>query len=85
MTNIAFTDGAFSKPYRIGFSGSDGLFLSYFGWLPQKDIFIYVVGNNGEHDVKPVIGAAIKALQVYAGVKPKDEAVPVPASGKAAR
>jgi CubicO group peptidase (beta-lactamase class C family) len=29
------------KPYRIGHSGSDGVFFSYFGWLPQPDVFFY--------------------------------------------
>lgn len=51
------------KPYRIGHSGSDGVFLSYFGWLPQQDIFFYFVGNNGEAEVKPVLAHVVKAIR----------------------
>jgi CubicO group peptidase (beta-lactamase class C family) len=58
------------KPYRIGFSGSDGVFFSYFGWLPQQDVFFYVVGNNGEANVKPVVGAVLKAALKIAGITP---------------
>jgi CubicO group peptidase (beta-lactamase class C family) len=49
------------KPYRIGHSGSDGTFFAYFGWLPQRDIFIYVVGNNGQDNVKPIVSMVLKA------------------------
>ena len=49
------------NPYRIGHSGSDGTFFAYFGWLPQRDIFIYVVGNNGEDNVKPIVSTVLKA------------------------
>jgi CubicO group peptidase (beta-lactamase class C family) len=53
---------AAGKPYRIGFSGSDGTFFSYFGMLPQQDVFFYIVGNNGEANVKPLVAATLKAL-----------------------
>ena len=55
------------KPYRIGHSGSDGTFFAYFGWLPQRDIFIYVVGNNGEGNVKPIVSMVLKAALAMAG------------------
>jgi CubicO group peptidase (beta-lactamase class C family) len=55
------------KPYRIGHSGSDGTFFAYFGWLPQRDIFIYVVGNNGEDNVKPIVSTVLKAALALAG------------------
>jgi CubicO group peptidase (beta-lactamase class C family) len=54
------------KPYRIGHSGSDGTFFAYFGWLPQQDIFIYVVGNNGQDDVKPIVSTVLKAALAMA-------------------
>jgi CubicO group peptidase (beta-lactamase class C family) len=59
-----------NKPYRIGFAGSDTVFMSYFGMLPQKDIFIYVVGNNGWDNVKPVISTTLKAALKIAGITP---------------
>ena len=58
-----------NKAYRIGHSGSDGVFYSYFGWLPQQDVFVYIVGNNGEAAIKPIIGGVVKAIQNAAGVK----------------
>ncbi len=51
------------KPFRIGFSGSDGVFFSYFGWFPQKDLFFYVVGSNGEKEAKPAVVAVLGAVQ----------------------
>src|SRR5215472_10379259 len=59
-----------NRPYRIGFSGSDGTFFSYFGWLPQQDVFIYVVGNNGEANVKPVVATVLHAALKIAGITP---------------
>jgi CubicO group peptidase (beta-lactamase class C family) len=59
-----------NKAYRIGHSGSDGVFFSYFGWFPQQDTFVYIVGNNGEAAVKPVVVAVVKAIQQATGVKP---------------
>jgi CubicO group peptidase (beta-lactamase class C family) len=61
---------AHNRPYRIGFSGSDGIFFSYFGWLPQQDVFFYVVGNNGEANVKPVVVAVLGAALKIAGITP---------------
>jgi CubicO group peptidase (beta-lactamase class C family) len=61
---------AHDKPYRIGFSGSDGTFFSYFGMLPQQDVFFYVVGNNGEPNVKPVVGTVLHAALAIAGITP---------------
>ena len=55
--------GADGKPFRIGFAGSDGTFMAYFGWLPKDDVFMYVVGNNGEDNVRPVIQAVVHAMQ----------------------
>jgi CubicO group peptidase (beta-lactamase class C family) len=59
-----------NKPYRIGFAGSDEVFMSYFGWLPQQDIFIYVVGNNGADNVKSVISTVLHATYKIAGITP---------------
>ena len=58
------------KPYRIGFDGSDGTFEAYFGMLPQQDFFIYVVGNNGDENVRPVISTSLKAAVKIAGITP---------------
>jgi CubicO group peptidase (beta-lactamase class C family) len=58
------------NPYRIGHSGSDGTFFAYFGWLPQQDIFIYVVGNNGQDNVKPIVSMVLKAALAMALPKP---------------
>ncbi|MGN6516273.1 MAG: serine hydrolase domain-containing protein [Rhizomicrobium sp.] len=58
------------KPYRIGFAGSDEVFMAYWGWLPQQDIFIYVVGNNGWDNVRPVIQAALHSAMNVAGITP---------------
>ena len=71
---------ATGKPYRIGHSGSDGTFFSYFGWLPQQDIFIYVVGNNGQDNVKPIVTTVLKAALALSAL-PK----PPPAPAKSAR
>ncbi|HEY1961043.1 MAG TPA: serine hydrolase domain-containing protein [Rhizomicrobium sp.] len=59
-----------NRPYRIGFAGSDEVFMAYFGWLPRQDIFIYVVGNNGADNVKPVISAVLHAAYKIAGITP---------------
>jgi CubicO group peptidase (beta-lactamase class C family) len=59
-----------NKPYRIGFSGSDGIFFTYFGWLPQGDVFFYVIGTNGEANVKPVVGTVLHAALDIAGIMP---------------
>jgi CubicO group peptidase (beta-lactamase class C family) len=59
-----------NKPYRIGFAGSDGVFMAYFGWLPQQDVFIYVVGNNGSDNVTPVISTVLRASYKMAGITP---------------
>lgn len=59
-----------NKPYRIGFSGSDGVFFSYFGWLPQQDVFFYVVGNNGEANVRPIVVDVLDAAKTIAGITP---------------
>ena len=59
-----------NKRYRVGFAGSDTVFMSYFGWLPQQDIFMYIVGNNGWDNVKPVISTALHAAYKIAGITP---------------
>lgn len=62
---------AHGKIYRIGHSGSDGTFFSYFGWLPQQDTFFYIVGNNGEKSILPVVRKIVHAVQDDAGVPAK--------------
>jgi CubicO group peptidase (beta-lactamase class C family) len=52
-----------SRPYRLGSSGSDGVFLSYLAWWPDQETFMYLVGNNGEERVRPVLGAVIDTIQ----------------------
>jgi len=59
-----------NQPYRIGFAGSDEVFMCYFGWLPRQDVFIYVVGNNGWDNVKPVISTVLHAAYNVAGIRP---------------
>ena len=59
-----------NKPYRVGFAGSDTVFMAYFGWLPRSDTFIYVVGNNGWDNVKPVISTVLHAAYKIAGITP---------------
>ena len=52
-----------TRPYRLGSSGSDGVFLSYFAWWPDQQTFMYFVGNNGEEAVRPVLGSVIDMIQ----------------------
>ena len=59
-----------NKIYRVGFAGSDTVFMAYFGWLPQSDTFIYVVGNNGWDNVRPVISTVLHAAYKIGGITP---------------
>ena len=59
-----------NKPYRVGFAGSDGTFFAYFGWLPQQDVFVYVVGNNSDANVTPVVQTTLRAALKIAGITP---------------
>jgi CubicO group peptidase (beta-lactamase class C family) len=68
---FAFRIDRTGKPYRMGSSGSDGVFLSYFMWLTQQSTFMYFVGNNGEARVRPVLGAVVDVLQEAAGARPR--------------
>jgi CubicO group peptidase (beta-lactamase class C family) len=62
---LAFRYEANGNPIRMGHAGSDGTFFSYLGWLRQNDVRIYLVGNNGEPEVKPLGQMALKqALQL---------------------
>ena len=56
--------------YRVGFAGSDEVFMAYFGWLPQSDTFIYVVGNNGWDNVRSIISTTLHAAYKIAGITP---------------
>ncbi len=67
---LAFRIDQTGQPYRIGHSGSDGVFLSYFMWLPRQQTFMYFVGNNGEDRVQPVLGAVLRAVQDGVGARP---------------
>jgi CubicO group peptidase (beta-lactamase class C family) len=71
---LAVRLGADGKPYRIGFSGSDGTFFSYFGMLPTRNIFIYIVGNNGEDKVHPLVSTVLKTVLVDEGLMPAPKA-----------
>lgn len=46
---------------RMGHSGSDGVFLTYLGWLPKNDVRFYFVGNNGEEEAQKALGAVIRS------------------------
>jgi CubicO group peptidase (beta-lactamase class C family) len=67
---FAFRIDRRDKPYRMGSSGSDGVFLSYFMWLPQQNTFMYLVGNNGEERVRAVLRAVVTAVQEAVGARP---------------
>lgn len=54
----------------IGHSGSDGTFFSYLGWLLQRDIFNYIVGNTGQNNVKPIVSTVLKAALAMTDAKP---------------
>jgi CubicO group peptidase (beta-lactamase class C family) len=59
-----------NRRYRVGFAGSDTIFMAYFGWLPQSDTFLYVIGNNGWDNVRPVISTVLHAAYKIAGITP---------------
>lgn len=52
---LFFTRDGAGKVVRIGHSGSDGVFFSYLGYLPQEKLIFYIVGTNGEAAVKAVV------------------------------
>ncbi|MBV9736962.1 MAG: beta-lactamase family protein [Candidatus Eremiobacteraeota bacterium] len=59
---LYFRRDASGRLSRVGHSGSDGVFFSYFGWLPQQQIRFYFVGTNGEDAVRPVVVHVIDIL-----------------------
>lgn len=69
-------DGS-GAPYRVGHSGSDGVFFSYFAIYPQQDAFFYFVGNNGEPAAKAELVKVLGAFQRSIGIVPP---APKPAS-----
>jgi len=67
---LAFRYEADGTPIRMGHAGSDGTFFSYLGWLRKNDVRLYLVGNNGADEVKPLVQLALKqALQIPAAAK----------------
>jgi CubicO group peptidase (beta-lactamase class C family) len=56
------------RPFRVGHSGSDGVFYSYFVMFPQHDAFLYLVGNNGEASVRRALANVLRAVQDAIGV-----------------
>jgi CubicO group peptidase (beta-lactamase class C family) len=58
---LAFRYEPDGTPIRMGHSGSDGTFFSYLGWLRKNDVRMYLVGNNGEDQVLPLVQAVLKA------------------------
>jgi len=54
--------------YRVGHSGSDGVFFSYFCFYPQQKAFFYFVGNSGEDPVVAQLKAVLKMLEDALGV-----------------
>lgn len=67
---LAFRIDRTGQPYRIGHSGSDGVFLSYFMWLPRQQTFMYFVGNDGEERVQPVLVDVLRIVQDGVGAGP---------------
>ena len=67
---LFFRLDASGKPYRIGHSGSDGVFFSYFVIYPQHDAFLYFVGSNGETAVKQELGKVLGEFQRSLGIVP---------------
>jgi len=57
---LAFRFEPDGTPIRIGHAGSDGTFFSYLGWLRKNDVRMYIVGNNGEEEVRPLIQQVLK-------------------------
>jgi CubicO group peptidase (beta-lactamase class C family) len=67
---LFFRLDASGKPYRIGHSGSDGVFFSYFAIYPQQDAFLYFVGNNGEGAAKAELQKVLGLFQRSLGILP---------------
>jgi len=67
--SFAFRIDRTGRVWRIGNSGSDGVFLSYFMWLPQQQTFMYFVGNNGEEPVRNVLRKALIIIENGVGVQ----------------
>jgi len=62
---FAFRYDTQGKLVRMGPSGSDGTFYSYLGWLAANDVRIYLVGNNGADEVRPLVQMLLKsALEI---------------------
>ena len=59
---LYFRRDASGRLSRVGHSGSDGVFCSYLGWLPVQRIRFYIVGTNGEDEVRPVVAHVIDVL-----------------------
>tara|TARA_R110002051_G_scaffold21373_1_gene56840 strand:- start:126 stop:1232 length:1107 start_codon:yes stop_codon:yes gene_type:complete len=51
------------RRYRIGHSGSDGVFFSYFAFYPDHNAFLYFVGNNGEDDALKGLRTALRSVE----------------------
>ena len=60
------------KLVRMGHAGSDGIFFSYLCWLPENDVRFYLVGNNGEDEVKAVLQGALKAAMKLPPAPPSE-------------
>ena len=56
------------QAYRVGHSGSDGVFFSYFCFYPQRGAFFYFVGNNGEDQVTAQLKAILKIVEDTLGL-----------------
>lgn len=73
---LFFRLDAAGTPWRVGHSGSDGTFFSYFAWYPEKHAFFYFVGNNGEEPVTTELQGVLRIVETSLGVRP----APKPAS-----
>ncbi|MGD9982397.1 MAG: serine hydrolase domain-containing protein [Hyphomonadaceae bacterium] len=49
----AFRTTPNGAPFKQAHGGSDGVFLAQYIWRPYDRVFLYVVGNIGEDDVRP--------------------------------
>lgn len=59
------------RPYRLGHSGSDGVFFSYLAIYPGPKAFMYFVANDGEEPARHVLVAALRTLQDSLAVGPR--------------
>ena len=55
------TDEA-GRVWRVSHSGSDGTFFAAALWYPRTETFIYLVGNSGESNVRPIVSRVLELV-----------------------